>query len=72
MSSKWENWSLEMKIKKVFDNPDGRELVDFLTETFVERRSWEQGQFDTTAFAEGQKDVVLMIKHLLEKGAEGQ
>lgn len=67
MKGKWENWSLENKIKKVFGNPDGEELLEFLMETFVLRRSWEEGKFDTTAFAEGQKDVVLMFIQLLEQ-----
>ena len=67
MQNKWENFSLEKKVKQVFDNQAGRELIEFFTDTFLMRRSWVEGKFDSTAFAEGQKDVILLIKHLAEK-----
>jgi hypothetical protein len=72
MASKWEQFSFEKSVKKVFDNPSGRELIEFLVDAFVMRRTWVEGKPDTTAFSEGEKNVVLTLKQLMEKGAEDE
>jgi len=72
MARKWENWNFENQVKKVFDNPQGRDLIDFLVDAFVMRRTWVEGKPDTTAFSEGEKNVVLTLKQLMEKGAEDE
>lgn len=72
MSRKWENWNFEQQVKRVFDNQNGRELIEFLVDAFVMRRAWVKGEPDTTAFAEGEKNLVLTLKQLLEKGAEDE
>ena len=69
MSRKWENFNLEQSCKKVFGTGDGQELIDFLMDAFVIRRTWVEGKPDTTAFAEGEKNLVLTLKQLNEKGA---
>ncbi len=72
MARKWENWNFENQVKKVFDNPQGRDLIDFLVDAFVMRRTWVEGKPDTTAFSEGEKNVVLTLKQLMEKGAQDE
>ena len=72
MESKWSNFIFEKQVKKVFDNQQGRELIDFLVDAFVMRRTWQEGKPDTTAFAEGEKNVVLTLKQLLEKGSNNE
>ena len=72
MSRKWENWDFEKQTKRVFDNPPGRELIEFLVDAFVMRRTWVEGKPDTTAFGEGEKNLVLTLKQLLEKGAKDE
>ncbi len=70
MSRKWEQWNFETQVKKVFGNPQGEELIAFLMDAFVNRRTWVEGKPDTTAFAEGEKNLVLTLKQLLEKEPE--
>jgi hypothetical protein len=70
MSRKWSNFNFETQVKKVFGNSQGEELIDFLMDAFVNRRCWVQGQPDTTAFSEGEKNLVLTLKQLLEKSEE--
>lgn len=70
MTNKWENFSFEKQVKKVFDNKAGKELMDFMVDAWVYRRSWVEGKPDTTAFAEGEKNVVMTIKSLLDKREE--
>ena len=70
MARKWEQYNFENSVKKVFDNAAGRDLLEFLMDAFVLRRSWVEGKADTTAFAEGEKNIVLTLKQLLEKGAD--
>ena len=65
METKWSNFVFEKQVKKVFDNQQGRELIEFLVDAFVMRRTWVEGKPDTTAFAEGEKNVVLTLKQLL-------
>ncbi len=72
MENKWSNFIFEKQVKKVFDNQQGRELIEFLVDAFVMRRTWVEGKPDTTAFSEGEKNVVLTLKQLLEKGANEQ
>ena len=72
MARKWENWSFEQGVKKVFSKADGAELLEFLVDAFVMRRTWVEGKPDTTAFAEGEKNVVLTLKQLLEKGSDNE
>ena len=72
VESKWSNFVFEKQVKKVFDNQQGRELIEFLVDAFVMRRTWVEGKPDTTAFAEGEKNVVLTLKQLLEKGASNE
>ena len=72
MSRKWESWNFEQQVKRVFDNPEGRDLIEFLVDAFVMRRTWVEGKPDTTAFSEGEKNLVLTLKQLLEKGAEDE
>ena len=69
METKCSNLDFEKSIKKVFGNAEGEELLDFMVDAFVVRLSYRKGEFDATAFAEGEKNMVLTIKHLLEKGA---
>ena len=68
MEHKWSNFILEKQVKRVFDTSEGRELIDFLVDAFVLRRTWVKGEPDTTAFSEGEKNLVLTLKQLLEKG----
>ena len=70
MARKWEQYNFENSVKKVFDNAGGHDLLEFLMDAFVMRRSWVEGKPDTTAFAEGEKNIVLTLKQLLEKGAD--
>ena len=72
MARKWEQWDFEKQVKKVFGTPQGEELLDFLVDAFVMRRTWVEGKPDTTAFSEGEKNVVLTLKQLLEKGANDE
>ena len=72
MARKWEQWDFEKQVKKVFGPPQGGELLDFLVDAFVMRRTWVEGKPDTTAFSEGEKNVVLTLKQLLEKGANDE
>ena len=72
MEQKWSNYVFEQSVKKVFDNQQGRELIDFLVDAFVMRRTWVEGKPDTSAFAEGEKNLVLTLKQLLEKGANNE
>ena len=72
MSRKWENWNFEQGVKKVFGKSEGAELLDFLVDAFVMRRTWVEGKPDTTAFSEGEKNVVLTLKSLLEKGSDNE
>jgi hypothetical protein len=69
MSRKWENFNFEQSIKKVFHTSEGQELLEFMVDAFVMRRTWVEGQPDTTAFSEGEKNLVLTLKQLNEKGA---
>ena len=69
MSRKWENFNFEQSVKKVFGKQDGQELLDFMVDAFVMRRTWVEGKPDTTAFSEGEKNLVLTLKQLNEKGA---
>ena len=69
VENKWSNFIFEKQVKKVFDNQQGRELIEFLVDAFVMRRTWVEGKPDATAFSEGEKNVVLTLKQLLEKGA---
>ncbi len=68
--NKWEQYNFETSVKKVFANKAGKQLLDFLIDVFVLRRSWHEGKTDTTAFYEGQKDLVLTLKNLMEKQPE--
>jgi len=70
MARKWEQWNFEHQVKKVFGNPQGEELIEFLMDAFVNRRTWVEGKMDTTAFNEGEKNLVLTLKQLLEKEPE--
>ena len=72
MERKWSNFVFEKQVKRVFDNQQGRELIDFLVDAFVMRRTWVEGKPDTTAFGEGEKNVVLTLKQLLEKGSDDE
>lgn len=72
MERKWEHFDFEKQVKKVFGNSQGVELLDFLVDAFVMRRTWVEGKPDTTAFGEGEKNVVLTLKQLLEKGAKDE
>jgi hypothetical protein len=67
---KWEQWNFEKQVKKVFGNTQGEELIEFLMDAFVNRRTWVKGEADTTAFNEGEKNLVLTLKQLLEKEPE--
>ena len=70
MSRKWSNFVFEKQVKKVFGNPQGEELLDFLIDAFVLRRTFIEGKPDASAFGEGEKNLVLTIKTLLEKQPE--
>ena len=70
MARRWEQYNFEKSVKKVFSNPQGEELLEFMMDAFVNRRCWVQGQPDTTAFSEGEKNLVLTLKQLLEKETE--
>ena len=72
MSRKWEQFNFEKSVKKVFDNQSGRELLDFMMDAFVMRRTWVEGKPDTTAFGEGEKNLVLTLKQLCDKGADDE
>ena len=72
MENKWSNFNFENSVKQVFGNAKGEELLEFMVDAFVMRLSYRKGEFDATAFAEGEKNMVMTIKHLLEKGAEEQ
>ena len=65
--NKWENFNFEEAVKKVFGNKHGQELIEFLVDAYVFRASFVQGQVDSTAFREGEKNVVLTLKHLFDK-----
>lgn len=67
---KYENFSFENQVKKVFNNAAGEELMEFLVDAFVMRRSFQEGKSDATAFAEGEKNVVLTLKSLMDKRRE--
>jgi len=69
--SRWKNYDLEQSVKKVFGNTAGEELLDFMVDAWVLRRSWQKGEADTTAFFEGEKNLVLTLKNLYEKGGAG-
>ena len=48
--------------KDVFDNTNGKKLLESLRETFVDRPIFRQGAtFEETAFREGQRDIVRQI-----------
>ena len=70
MTSRWEKFSFEKQVKKVFDNAAGKELLEFMVDAWVFRRSWVEGKADATAFAEGEKNVVMTLKSLLDKREE--
>ena len=67
--SRWKNYDLEQSIKKVFGNTAGEELLDFMVDAWVMRRSWQKGEADATAFFEGEKNLVLTLRNLYLKGA---
>lgn len=55
---------LQKMADRVFHTPDGAELLKELDLVFASRRSFVQGDPYTTAFKEGQRDVILFLKQL--------
>ena len=70
--NKWENFNFEESVKRVFSNKAGEELMDFLVDAFVMQTTWREGKPDVTAFKEGEKNLVLTMKALLDKSGAGE
>ena len=70
METKWSNFNFQNAVQQVFGNPKGEELLEFMVDAFVMRSSYREGKFDSTAFAEGEKNLVMTLKHLYERGEE--
>ncbi len=62
--SKWEGYDFHESVKKVFSNKRGKELMSFMVDAYIMRPSFVQGQPDSAAFREGEKNLVLTLKHL--------
>jgi len=59
-------------IKRILMSPDGQKLYEFLSREYMERTSHVAGDPYTTAFREGQRNVVLILLDLRESEYELQ